>query len=143
MLHLQKLSVGTQSIDSLKVWQNSVAMCRAQEGRKALPDHITRMTPKRDKELLANGSIYWIIKGIMQCRNRILDLEEMHTDDGRRACRIVLDPLLVAVNPVRKRAFQGWRYLQPMDVPADLGDYQLDSEIPEALRIKLLEIGVW
>lgn len=142
-LHLQKLSVGTQSIETLTEWQSHVATRRGAEGLAALPDHITRMSPKRKDELLAGGSIYWVIKGVMQCRNEILDLQSVRTNDGRKACRIVLKPGLIPVIPTPKRAFQGWRYLTPGDAPDDLSAISGAADLPAHLRAKLVDLGAW
>ncbi len=143
IVHLQKLSVGSTSIESLRAWQDNLAERRAREGRPALPDHITRMTPKRAEELLAGGSIYWVIKGVMQCRNEIADLEPTLTADGRKACRIVLKPGLVPVVPTPKRAFQGWRYLAAKDAPPDLASLGDAAELPAHLRNRLVDLGAW
>ncbi len=143
VLHLQKLSVGSISIDSLSEWQKNLAVRRGEEGLPAFADHITRMTPKRSEELLKGGSIYWVIKNIIQCRNTIIDLQSIITNDGRKACRIVLAPKLVAVVPTPKRAFQGWRYLQAEDAPKDIDSLGDVADLPATLRAKLVDIGVW
>ena len=142
-IHLQKLSVGSKSIETLREWQTHVATVRGAEGLAAQPDHITRMRPKRAEELLAGGSIYWVIKGIIQCRNKIVDLCETQTRDGRKACRIVLDFELVPVVPMPRRAFQGWRYLKPEDAPPDLSTLGEAAELPAHLRTKLVNLGAW
>ncbi len=142
-IHFIKLSVGSESIDSLAAWQRGLAVRRGEEGLPAYADHITRMMPRRREELLVGGSIYWVIKGVVQCRNRIVDLGEMRTQDGRKACRIVLDPELVPVVPTPKRPFQGWRYLASEDAPADLSSFGDAANLPASLRTKLVELGVW
>ena len=143
LIHLQKLSVGTESIDTLADWQRRLKARRGREGLAAFPDHITRMTPKRREELLDGGSVYWVIKGIIQCRNRIIDLQETRTMDGRKACRIVLDPDLTPVVPMPRRAFQGWRYLSVEDAPADLTSLGDAADLPAKLRTKLVDLGAW
>ncbi|HSG55427.1 MAG TPA: DUF1489 domain-containing protein, partial [Paracoccaceae bacterium] len=115
-LHLIKLSVGTESVEDLAAWHQTA---RAQ-GPDGLPRHITRMWPKREDEILAGGSIYWVIKGVIQCRQRILRLDEVIGADGIRRCAIVLDPDLIRTNQALKRPFQGWRYLAPADAPRDM-----------------------
>ena len=140
LIHMQKLSVGTDSIASLAQWQAGLARRRGAEGLDPFADHITRMSPKRKEELLQGGSIYWVIKGIIQCRNKIVDLQTTHTNDGRKACRIVLGPELVPVVPTPKRPFQGWRYLQPQDAPADLSNSG-GAQLPASLRTKLVNLG--
>lgn len=138
-MNLVKLSVGTESIDGLELWQDSYRHRFAD----SLPRHITRMWPKREAEILRGGSIYWVIKGQIQCRQKILRLDEVTGEDGIRRCAIVLDPVLHKTHTAQKRPFQGWRYLKPEDSPADLPKGR-DSEetLPDALSQALAEIGV-
>lgn len=142
-IHLQKLSVGTESIHTLQDWQTLVADRRAKKGLSRHHVHVTRMFPKRRDELLNGGSIYWVIKGIIQCRNKIVDLEETATSDGRRACGIVMEPTLVPVIPVPKRAFQGWRYLKFEEAPIDLEGAKGAQDLPPHIRAELVDIGAW
>lgn len=138
-LNLIKLSVGTQSVEDLAGWQRDA---RAQ-GPDGLPRHVTRMWPRREAELLAGGSIYWVIQGQVQCRQRVLRLDEVVREDGIRRCAIVLDPVLVPTVPALRRPFQGWRYLPGQDAPADLGGARAqDDPLPAALSAALAEIGV-
>jgi len=141
-LHLQKLSVGSETIQTLADWQAHVVAQRQQRGESAHHIHITRMFPKRRAELLDGGSIYWVIKGNIICRNKIVALEET-TKDGRRACAIVMDPVLIPVLPKPRRAFQGWRYLQAGDAPSDLTSLDAGADLPAAFRAKLIELGAW
>jgi hypothetical protein len=142
-INMIKLSVGSKSIETLAAYQKSLALRRAQEGLPAFADHITRMSPRLKEDVLAGGSIYWVIKGIIQCRNTIIDLAKTHTQDGRKACRIILAPELVPVVPTPKRAFQGWRYLKPEDAPADLSSLGDVENLPAHIRTKLVELGAW
>ncbi len=142
-VHMIKLSVGSKSIETLTAYQQGLAQVRAGEGLPAYADHITRMSPRRKDEVMDGGSIYWVIKGIIQCRNKIIDLAETHTRDGRKACRIILAPELIPVVPTPKRAFQGWRYLKPEDAPADLSDLGDAESLPPHIRTKLVELGAW
>ena len=71
-LHLVKLSVGSENPDTLAAWQST----KAAQGPDGLPRHVTRMWPKREAELLDGGSIYWVIKGFVQARQRIIRLDE-------------------------------------------------------------------
>nr|WP_321254618.1 DUF1489 domain-containing protein [uncultured Ruegeria sp.] len=138
-INLIKLSVGSESVDTLMAWQ---------DGRIALyedgcPRHVTRMWPKREAEILNGGSIYWVIKGIIQCRQRILRLDEVRGEDGIRRCAIVLDPEIHRTQTALKRPFQGWRYLKPEDTPADLPQgREQDDALPDELNRALAEIGV-
>lgn len=138
-LHLQKLSVGTENVADLAQWQ---AEKRAQSA-DGLPRHVTRMWPKRSDELLSGGSIYWVVKGSLLCRQRILRLDEIIGADGKRRCAIVMDPELIRIAPTLKRPFQGWRYLKPEDAPTDLPKgREAEEELPESLSAALAEIGV-
>ena len=137
--HLIKLSAGTESVDSLAAWQASFRK-RFEDG---LPRHVTRMWPKREAEILNGGSIYWVIKGMIQCRQRILRLDEVDRGDGIRRCGLVLDPELIRTATAPKRAFQGWRYLAPADAPPDLpANRQDEDSLPPELAGALAEIGV-
>ncbi len=138
-LHLVKLSVGTESVESLEDWHRNPRS----QGPDGLPRHVTRMWPKRAAELLDGGSIYWVIKGIVLCRQRILRLDEVTRGDGIRRCAIVLDPKLVRVAATPKRPFQGWRYLPGAEAPPDLrGARASEDELPPDLNAALAEIGV-
>jgi hypothetical protein len=137
-LHLIKLSVGTESVADLARWQKNA---RA-HGADGLPRHVSRMWPKREGELLANGSIYWVIQGIVSARQRILRLDEVIREDGIRRCGIVLDPELIRTETVPKRPFQGWRYLAAADAPRDLPKGSANDDLPPRLMAALAEVGV-
>ncbi|WP_409432300.1 DUF1489 family protein [Litorimonas sp. RW-G-Af-16] len=143
VVHLQKLSVGSESIQTLKEWQRHVVRRRNSNGLPPHHQHVTRMFPKQKDALLDGGSIYWVIKGQIICRNQIVALEETITQDGRKACSILMEPKIVPVIPTPRRAFQGWRYLKAEDAPADLSGPGSGEDLPPALRRKLVELGVW
>jgi len=142
-MHLQKLSVGSVSIDSLQDWQNTMVARRKARGLSACHEHVTRMFPKQKEALLDGGSLYWVIKGMIVCRNKIIALEETRNGQGLKACSILMDPELIAVEPVPRRAFQGWRYLKPEDAPRDLSALGGAEDLPPHIRNKLVEIGAW
>ncbi|MCO4846875.1 MAG: DUF1489 domain-containing protein [Yoonia sp.] len=138
-INLVKLSVGTDDVAGLAAWQ----MSKRAQATDGMPQHITRMWPKRADEILNGGSIYWVIKGVILCRQSILRLDEKIGADGIRRCAIVSDPQLIRVEATPKRAFQGWRYFQPADVPTDLPDGAQDEEaLPPELSKALAAIGV-
>lgn len=138
-VNLIKLSVGTETVDDLAAWQ---ATKRAQTPQ-GQPRHVTRMWPKREAEIINGGSLYWVIKGVIQCRQKIIRLDEYQGQDGIRRCAIVLDPEIIRVQGSVKRPFQGWRYLPAADAPADVpkGREQEDP-LPVELNRALAEIGV-
>jgi hypothetical protein len=138
-VHMLKLSVGTDDIAGLLDWQ-STQRAQTDDG---LPRHVTRMWPKRGEEILNGGSIFWVIKGVILCRQPILRLDEYLSADGIRRCSIVCQPGLIRVEATPKRAFQGWRYLSTEDAPRDLPDGRQDEEaLPPELSKALAAIGV-
>ena len=134
-VHLKKLSVGSQSLETLRAWQ----VLRLSETGRLI--HVTSNRPRRAEEILDGGSIYWIIKGVMIARQNIIDLAEVQRADGQVACGLVLSSDLVATVPTKMRIFQGWRYLEADDAPADLTD-PVDESMPPALVEELRELGV-
>jgi hypothetical protein len=119
-LHMIKLCVGVETVDELLEWQVKRAKERQKKGKPANPWHDTRMTPKRAEEMLDGGSLYWVIKHFTIVRQRLIGFEQVKDKDGKPMCRIHLDAQLVRTRPRKKRPFQGWRYLEPSDAPADL-----------------------
>ena len=136
-VHLKKLSVGSESLAGLRHWQAE----RVRNGMELM--HVTRNTPRRAEEVLDGGSIFWVIKGVMCARQPIIELRSMERADGKPACGIVLAQELVAVEPSRVRIFQGWRYLEVKDAPADIpvADEGGD-EMPPELVAELRELGL-
>ena len=138
-INLIKLSVGSESVESLIAWQD-MRMADLPDG---LPRHVTRMWPKREAEIVNGGSIYWVIKGVVQCRQRVLRMDEVIGEDGIRRCAIILDPELHRTQTAQKRPFQGWRYLKPEDSPPDLPKgHKSEDALPPELNRALAEIGV-
>lgn len=135
-LHILKLCVGVSEIEELESW---VKDCRA--GRDTL-DHVTRMFPKRREEIVPGGSLYWVIRGLILCRQPIAALEEVTGADGIARCRIVFKPQIVPVRPSPRRAFQGWRYLEDMDAPPDLPKSAKAQGLSEKMRRELGELGL-
>ncbi|MCB1490820.1 MAG: DUF1489 domain-containing protein [Rhodobiaceae bacterium] len=142
-LHLQKLCVGVDKIADLEDWITFRMEERRKAGIPVDPVHTTRMTPKRTDELLAGGSLYWIIKGAIQCRQAITGFRPVVGEDGISRCQIVLSPELVPTQPRPRRPFQGWRYLKPEDAPPDLSASGGDiAEMPDAMRRELADLGL-
>ena len=143
-LHLIKLAVGCESVKELKGW---VAERMATAKKKGLPlrhVHITRMTPKRDGEILAGGSLYWVIKGEIAAREKIIAIEPFRDKDGIGRCRLVMQPKVFAVSPRPMRPFQGWRYLAEDAAPPDLTKSSAASvaAMPEPMRRELRDLGL-
>jgi hypothetical protein len=140
-VHLVKLCVGCDTVQELKDWQTERLKRLKRAGKTPEHCHRTSQTPRRRDELLDGGSLYWVIKGVILVRQRVLDLRPDVKDDGTACCGIVLDPELVATRARARRAFQGWRYLPAADAPADLRVVEDDDgEMPRAMRADLREL---
>jgi hypothetical protein len=104
------------------------------------------MMPKRAAEILsANGSIYWVVAGFVQVRQRILDIREESWDDGTACAGLVLDPELVPVEARPQKPFQGWRYLAPEAAPPDIrpgAEARGLEALPPRLRRELRDLGL-
>jgi hypothetical protein len=138
-LHLIKVAAGCESLLALQTWQ---AERRARFGRVF---HLTRMMPRRRAELLTGGSIYWVIRGFVQARQELLDIEATASDDGRRTI-FVLDPRLIPTEALVWPVFQGWRYLPAGRAPADRGQGKGRprgfEEMPEPMYLELRQLGL-
>jgi len=142
-LHLVKLCVGIDSPDQLRALQHGR---RVQVGAALV--HTTRMMPRRRSEILDGGSLYWVMKGAIRCRQTILDLEAItDPDSGRSACRIHMAPDIIDTEHWHWRPFQGWRYLPPEKAPPDrpldgMGSGDETDAMPETLRRNLRDLGL-
>jgi hypothetical protein len=148
-LHIIKLCVGCDSIEDLREWQEERLAEKRRKGEKPVLAHVTRSMPKRREEVLDGGSLYWVIKGYVRVRQRILDLEQRIDENGVPCCAIVRDTPLVPTRLMAHRPFQGWRYLDPADAPPDIGTRGLaeampgwEPEPPPELLEKLKELGL-
>lgn len=138
VLHLLKLAVGARDIDQLRGFQT----------RRLATDpplrHQTRSRPKRAAELVAGGSIYWVVAGFVQVRQLVVDIRDDVWDDGTPCAGLVLDPELVVVAARPQKPFQGWRYLPAAAAPPDLAagaEFGADG-LPAALRAELRALGL-
>lgn len=140
-VHLIKLAVGAESVEELQGWQ---AERRRRSGHLW---HRTRMMPRRAAEVLGGGSIYWVIKGLVQARQPVLAIERVVDAEGRPDTKLTLDPALVRTWPQPCRAFQGWRYLDPAEAPRDLDDARGKkaagtAEMPAEMLAELRDLGL-
>jgi len=138
-VNLVKLCVGAEGVEDLLAWQAD-ARAKGPDGRVR---HVTRMWPRREAELLAGGSLYWVFKGVILARQRVLRLDEVLGADGVARCGIVLEGAVTRTRPAPRRPFQGWRYLAQGDAPADLAACRgAEPTLPPRLQAALAEIGV-
>ncbi|RAI04014.1 DUF1489 domain-containing protein [Acuticoccus sediminis] len=135
-VHLLKLCVGVTSIDELR----QSAERRGGADPSGAMRITTRMAPKRADEVLDEGSLYWVIKGSVQARQRVVGIEPFTDGAGVGRVHILLEPDVVAVRPRPCRAFQGWRYLRADEAPADFSLAAVDEAMPAAMRRDLLEL---
>jgi len=142
-LNLIKLCVGCDSVAELSTWIKQ--RLKQKKARNERPEHIhtTRMVPKRVDELLDGGSLYWVIRGQIMCRQDLVAIRPFVDKDGVGRCRLVLRPKVVPVEPRPFRAFQGWRYLHAKDAPRDLDRAAPGARnMPENMRRELRELGL-
>lgn len=139
MLHLTKLAVGIDDIRHL----------REVQARRAATEpplrHCTRNFPRRAAEVVAGGSIYWVISGAMIVRQRVLAIEHDRWPDGSACAAILLDPVLVPVMGRPTKPFQGWRYLAGEAAPPDLRSGRAargEAKLPPKLRAELRALGL-
>jgi hypothetical protein len=140
-IHIVKLCVGADSVEDLAAWQQWQMHEAKKAGLPPRPVCGTRAWPKQAEDVLDGGSLYWVIKSVIQVRQRIVAIDDVVDEHGPR-CGLYLDPLLVRTNPAPKRPFQGWRYLKPSEAPGDLGATG-GGDLPEELQRELVALGAW
>ncbi|TYC64190.1 DUF1489 family protein [Rhodobacterales bacterium] len=141
-LHLVKLCVGADSVESLQAWIDFRIENARSAGAEAVTSHTTRMVPTRREELLDGGSLYWVIKGKIQARQHLIDIRPFTDDAGVKRCDLVLEPRVILTRYQPKRPFQGWRYLKAEDAPADVRAGGEAAAMPDAMRQELTELGL-
>jgi hypothetical protein len=120
MMHMIKLCVGVATLEELESYRSERAHWWGADYGEDVHVHRTRTMPKRRAEMEGQGSIYWVISGVIRCRQPILRLAEAVNENGVPCCDIIMAPDMVRTIPRPKSAFQGWRYLSPEDAPADM-----------------------
>lgn len=141
-LHIIKLCVGAESVEDLDHWIRQRILEKGVAGLPQEQTHTTRMTPKRADEVLDGGSLYWVIKGFVQVRQRILDIRSFKGADGVERCDLVLEPEIVRTEMQPRRPFQGWRYLTETDAPRDARQIKGADDIPPEMRRVLAELAL-
>lgn len=142
-LHLIKLCVGCDSIQDLQDWIEENRALHRRLKRSYEQTHTTRMVPKRADEIVLGGSLYWVIRGQVACRQKLLEIRPFTDQDGVGRCHLVLDQNISPVEPRPYRPFQGWRYLEAKDAPRDLAHGAGDlGQMPESLRRELADLGL-
>lgn len=138
-LNIIKLCVGAESVEDLIDWHRAHADVWA----RGTTEHVTRMWPKREDELLDGGSLYWVIKGAVLARQRLVGLAERRGADGIARCALVMDAEVIRTEAAPRRPFQGWRYLAGNEAPRDLPKGRVaDDMLPPELARALADIGL-
>jgi hypothetical protein len=137
-LHLVKMAVGASDIEEMRRFR---AQRLIERGESWV---YTRNHPRRTAEVLDGGSIYWVIKGQIRVRQRVVGFRAERDDNGRAFCLILVDEELVPTLPRAFRPFQGWRYLPPADAPRDApgGPASDFTAMPDHMLTELRELGL-
>ncbi len=138
-VHLVKIAVGIESLEHLREIQAQ----RIGAGNGKLR-HMTRNRPRREDEVLDGGCIYWIIKGYIRARQRIICFEDAVGRNGRKRCALVLDPELERTALMPHRPIQGWRYMEAEAAPAVAEEWDTEAEetLPEGMAEELRALGL-
>ncbi|MBM3489607.1 MAG: DUF1489 family protein [Alphaproteobacteria bacterium] len=141
-LHLLKICVGVDEVAELVAWQKQRLVDLKRQGLPAELRHLTHQLPKRAAEIVAGGSLYWIIKGFVRVRQRIRRIDLLEPPERGKHCALVLDRRLVPTELQPRRPHQGWRYLDAKDAPADLDQGRRRTGLPPALLAELRQLGL-
>jgi len=148
-VHLIKLCVGVTHVMELFHEYERLAKIARAKGKKPEDSHWTRSRPQRADEVLDRGSLYWVVRGIIRARHRILRLDDVRDKAGNKYCAIVYDPKPILVAPRPRRAFQGWRYLEVDDAPPDLANQKMalrdareEERLPPEMARDLRALGL-
>ena len=135
-LHMLKLAVGVSDLAELKELQKER---RKERGVYAF---YTRNMPKREAEILDGGSIYWVVKGQIQARQRIKGFTPIVNRRGRPAVLVKFEAKITPTQLRPHRAFRGWRYFEPKEAPKDLPKGAKTKGLPPKLEAELRELGL-
>ena len=143
-VNIVKLAVGVKSVEELALIQKRFMNQSRGHSSKGFY-HSTKLMPKKYEAIVASGSLYWVIKGVICARQKIVEIIKQEDDAGVKRCRIYLDNSIIKTTPIRKRPFQGWRYLKKNRTPIDIIDpivATFDDNIPLEIQQQLLEVGL-
>lgn len=130
-LNMTKIAFRSESPATLRAWLES----HKELGEARL---TTRYLPKRHAEMVG-GSLFWIHAKKIVGRSPIIGF--MENGEGRQWIR--LEPRLIAVQTIPRRAHQGWRYLEEKDTPVDLGEgAEGAEEMPAEMLGELSKLGL-
>lgn len=142
MIHMIKLCVGVSTLEELEGYREERAHWWGADYGENVHVHRTRTRPRRAPEMEGQASIYWVISGVIRCRQPILRLAEAVDEQGLPCCDIIMAPDLIRTVPRPKGPFQGWRYLQAKDAPPDLDANGFADEGSAMLAEELSRLGL-
>ena len=143
-VNIVKLAVGVQSVEELALIQRRFLKQAGNHGNNGFY-HSTKLMPKKHEAIVESGSLYWVIKGVICARQKIIAITKEEDPDGIKRCKIFLKDSIIKTTPIRKRPFQGWRYLKKNKTPADIVNHvtgTFDDDIPLKVQQQLLEVGL-
>ena len=143
-VNIVKLAVGVKSVEELALIQRRF-LKQAGNNENSGFYHSTKLMPKKHEAIVKSGSLYWVIKGLICARQKIIAITKQEDSDGIKRCKIFLNDSIIKTTPIRKRPFQGWRYLKRNKTPADIADpitATFDDDIPLEVQHQLLEVGL-
>ena len=142
-VNLIKLCVGAQNVSDLYEWQkNRLINDKNLENRATF--FITRMRPKRENDILNGGSIFWVFKGLILARQKIIGFDNFMNEDNILRCKVILDRKIILTDPYHKKPFQGWRYFSQQEAPKDREIFSNEkTQLPLKIEKELLELGIF
>ena len=142
-VNLIKLCVGAQNVSDLYNWQKN-RIIYLENFENPATFLITRMRPKRENEILNGGSIFWVFKGLILARQKIIGFDNFLSEDNISRCKIILDRRIILTDTYQKKPFQGWRYFNQQEAPKDREIFSDDkTQLPLEIEKELSEIGIF
>ncbi len=143
-INLIKLCVGAENVSDLYNWQkNRIIPKKIGNTKSSATFLVTRMRPKRETEILNGGSIFWVFRGLILARQKILGIDKYIEEDSVLRCKIILDREIILTEPHQKKPFQGWRYLNQKDTPKDREIFSnTKTQLPLKIEKELSLIGI-
>ena len=143
IVNLIKLCVGAQNVSDLYNWQKNRIIYQKNLKNPAT-FFITRMRPKREAEILNGGSIFWVFKGLILARQKIIGFDNFMSEDNISRCKVILDRKIILTDAYHKKPFQGWRYFSQQEAPKDREIYSNEkTQLPLKIEKELSELGIF
>ena len=142
-MNLIKLCVGAQNVSDLYNWQKNRLINYKGLGNNAT-FFITRMRPKRENDILNGGSIFWVFKGLILARQKIIGFDNFMSEDNISRCKVILNSKIILTDAYHKKSFQGWRYFSQQEAPKDREIFSDEkTQLPLKIEKELSELGIF